>query len=295
MGIERDADMEAAIESEPRARRFALAGRGGEMAALDFGPAERPVDLVFSHANGFNAQTYRSILAPLAGEMRILAIDLRGHGASTLPADREGWPGWQGYAADLLALLAAATSGPVVLAGHSMGATTSLLAATREPARARALVMFEPVFIDPAHQPSAWKSPLATRARRRRESFPSRAAALKAYRGRGAFRTWSEPQLADYVAAGFRDAANGQVMLACRPDWEAANFSVHNYDPWAALAAVRGPVRIFLAETESTGGALDQIAEIPGVRAEVVPGATHFLPMERPDMVRQALRDTVAG
>ena len=54
-------------------------------------------------------------------------------------------------------------------------------------------------------------------------------------------------------------------------------------------------VRIFLAETESTGGALDQLAEIPGVRAEVVPGTTHFLPMERPYLVRQALRDTVAG
>ena len=287
--------MDAAIGTEPRARRFALDERGGEMAALDFGAPERPVDLVFSHANGFNAQTYRTILAPLAEEMRILAIDLRGHGASTLAADPEGWAGWQTYATDLLGLLAAGTEGPVVLAGHSMGATTSLLAAAREPARARALVMFEPVFIDPARQSSARKSPLAQGAKRRRDIFPSRAAALEAYRGRGAFRTWSEAQLADYVAAGFRETGDGQVALACRPDWEAANFAVHNYDPWAALAGVGAPVRIFRAETESTGAALDTVAEIPGVRMEVVPGTTHFLPMERPDLVRQALREAVAG
>src|SRR5665213_1397480 len=75
-------------------RKAALPSRGGEMAYLDFGPAERPVDVVFSHANGFNARTYRTILEPLAGEMRILAIDLRGHGATTLPTVIEGRDGW---------------------------------------------------------------------------------------------------------------------------------------------------------------------------------------------------------
>ena len=65
--------MDAKVEYEPRARRVALPSRGGEMALLDFGPAERPVDMVFSHANGFNARTYRSILAPLAADLRILA------------------------------------------------------------------------------------------------------------------------------------------------------------------------------------------------------------------------------
>ena len=69
----------------PRARTIPLPARGGAMAALEFGPAGRPVDIVFSHANGFNALTYRTILAPLAADLRILAIDLRGHGASTLP------------------------------------------------------------------------------------------------------------------------------------------------------------------------------------------------------------------
>ncbi|MDB5446889.1 MAG: Hydrolase [Phenylobacterium sp.] len=292
--------MDARVEYEPRVRTVPLPSRGGAMAALDFGPAERPVDIVFSHANGFNARTYRSILAPLAAELRILAIDLRGHGATTLPAEPEGWTGWQVYARDVVAFLTAETQAPVVLAGHSMGATTSLLAAADAPERVRSLVMFEPVLIgETARRTPLWDSPLAKGAIRRRDSFPDRAAALEAYRGRGAFRTWREAQLADYVAAGFGDTADGQVTLTCRPAWEAANFAVHQYDPWAALARVRCPVRILRAETESTGAdsaaRLDALVAAGALRSEIVPGTTHFLPMERPELVRQALREAAAA
>ena len=72
------------------------------MAAIAFGPAERPVDLVFSHANGFNARTYARLLGPLAARYHILAIDMRGHGLTTLPADPARHPGWKIFADDLL-------------------------------------------------------------------------------------------------------------------------------------------------------------------------------------------------
>jgi pimeloyl-ACP methyl ester carboxylesterase len=138
---------------------------------------------------------------------------------------------------------------------------------------------------------------MAQGALRRRDTFPDRAAAIDAYRGRGAFRTWSEAQLADYVAAGFRETPQGEVTLRCRPEWEASNFAVHNYDPWAALAQIRSPVRIFRAETDSTGASvgtrMDAITANGRVRLEVVPGTTHFLPMERPGLVREALREAV--
>jgi pimeloyl-ACP methyl ester carboxylesterase len=76
--------MDAAVFREPRRRVVAVPG--GEIAALEFGPEDRAIDIVFVHANGFNAQTYRTLLSPLAAGLRILAIDQRGHGATTLPA-----------------------------------------------------------------------------------------------------------------------------------------------------------------------------------------------------------------
>jgi pimeloyl-ACP methyl ester carboxylesterase len=286
--------MHAKVDHAPAQRKAALPGRGGDMAYLDFGPAGRPVDVVFSHANGFNARTYRSILEPLAGEMRILAIDLRGHGASTLPTVIEGRAGWTEMEADLLAFLEAVVDRPVVLAGHSMGGTTSLLAAAAEPQRVRRLALFDPVIMPKAALAEAIaESPLVQGALRRRAVFPSKQAAIEAYAGRGAFRAWTPAMIADYVEAGFAATPDGQVTLTCAPAWEASNFRTHNYDPWAAFAESRCPIDIRRAEVASTCRTEGHEAELTvdgRIRIETVPGTTHFLPMERPDVVAEALR-----
>lgn len=279
----------------PRARRIALPGRGGAMAALEFGPDDRPVDIIFSHANGYNGLTYRTILQPLAGDYRILAIDLRGHGASTLPTVIEGRIGWLEFRDDLLALLAALGEPPMVLAGHSMGGTSSLLAAAAEPSLVRALALFDPVIVPleaQANTEAMRTSPLALSAARRRTTFPSRRAAFEAYRGRGGFATWRDEQLADYVEAGFRETADGEVTLVCPPAWESSNFSTHNYDGLAAFRDSRCPIRVLRAANNSScriDGHEDELTAGGRIAIDVVPGATHFLPMERPDLVQDTL------
>jgi pimeloyl-ACP methyl ester carboxylesterase len=135
-------------------------------------------------------------------------------------------------------------------------------------------------------------SPLVAGALRRRALFPSRQAAFEAYLGRGAFRSWSDAQLADYVAAGFAETETGDVSLTCTPDWEASNFRTHNYDAWAAFRESRCPIRILRAAEASTFRLEGHEAELGGdarITVETVPGTTHFLPMERPDLVRQTL------
>ncbi len=268
-------------------RRRSFAG----VAAIEFGPASRPLDVVFLHANGFNARTYR---LALDADLRVLAVDLRGHGRTTLPTQVDGHC-WQVHADDLLALLAVLGEAPVVLAGHSMGGTTVLLAAPLVPA-AR-VVLFDPVvaadgFYVPGRTPS-WDQPLARGALRRKPGFASRAAAAAAYRGRGAFRTWPDAMLEDYVQDGLRDLPDGGVELACAPAWEAANFACFAVsDPRAGL---RAGVRVLRAESGSTCALDAAAASALGVRLESVPGTTHFLPMERPDTVRAALREAVFG
>ncbi len=293
--------MDAMTTEEPQVRRIPLAARGGTMAALAFGPPERPIDVIFSHANGFNARTYRTVLQPLAREMKILAIDLRGHGRTDLPTQTEGRNSWEGLADDLLALMAAVDARDVVLSGHSMGGTTSLMAAAQAPERVRSLALFDPVLLpEGAHlafrRGEAPASPLEIGARRRRAVFASREEALAAYTGRGGFRTWAPAQVADYVADGFRDRPDGQVELSCAPEWEASNFRSHAHEVWPILRAPPRPIRIFRAEHASTAASLtpelDALARA-GIRIETVPGTTHFLPLERPDVVQAALRDAV--
>jgi pimeloyl-ACP methyl ester carboxylesterase len=293
--------MDGAQALSPRRRSLALPGRGpGEIAYLDFGPAERPADVVFLHANGFNALTYRSILTPLAGEMRIIAADQRGHGASSLATVTEGRTDWYEFRDDLLALLAALELTDVVLAGHSMGGTASILAAAVAPERVRRLVLFDPVVMPPDLTRDAEitrQSPLVEGARRRRAVFASREAAVAAYLGRGGFKTWPDAMVADYVEGGFRDLPSGEVALTCDPEWEASNFTSHAHDTWEAIDALRCPVQICRAETASTFQSAGREADLIATGRfgiETIPGTTHFLPMERPSLVQDALRRTAA-
>jgi pimeloyl-ACP methyl ester carboxylesterase len=260
------------------------------MSFLDFGPKSRPVDAIFLHANGFNALTYRRILAPLADRYRLLCFDQRGHGASGLETTITGRRDWLDLRDDLLAALDVMDLGGVVLSGHSMGGTVSLLAAAQTPMRCRRLVLFDPAFPPRDRRPLGEDSPLIQAAARRRSTFPSRESASRSYRGRGAFRTWPDEILADYVSAGFRDLPSGGVTLTCTPAWEASGFAAQGHDPWTALARSEHPIDIFRAEIDSTLR-LGDAAEINSDRIQITttPGTTHFLPMERPDLVRSAL------
>ena len=291
--------MDGDTQDHFRRREIVLPGRGdGAVAVLDFGPKDRAVDIVFSHANGFNALTYRTLLAPLGERLRILAVDQRGHGATTLPAIVEGRKDWYDLRDDLVALLQTLDLTDVVLSGHSMGGAASVMAAAAAPDRVRSLVLFDPVVMTSdataaARRGDLTESPLVAGARRRRALFPNRQAVVDAYRGRGAFRTWPEAMLEDYVAGGFKDTPDGEVVLACAPEWEASNFTSHGHDTVAAFEALKCPVRILKAEFESTcrmDARMDALAAHGRIAVEVLPGTTHFLPMERPDEVRAALR-----
>jgi pimeloyl-ACP methyl ester carboxylesterase len=284
-------------------RMIDLPDRGGSVHALEFGPTDRPVDLVFVHANGFNAGTYRSILAPLSETYRILAYDQRGHGLSTLPAMPEPRSDWSDLSGDLIALLDVLDLNSVVIAGHSMGGTSGLVASAARPNRVCGLVMFDPVMMDrdsirkgqiEGAAQLAWDSqPMVLAARKRRAVFPDKASVIASYTGKGAFQTWPARILADYVEAGFVADPDGGVRLACDPGWEASSFGAHGQDTWAPRMLVQCPVRILLAEFGSTcriGDGVEFFGGFKSVTHETIAGTSHFLPMERPDLVERELR-----
>lgn len=284
------------------ARRRTIAVPGGEVAALEFGPTERPLDVLFLHANGFNAATYRSILAPLGECLRVLAVDQRGHGRTTLEAVPFATNVWRGYSNDLLAVIEALGETPTVLAGHSMGGTACLLASAERGDAARRLVLFDPVIITPERaallgEEGMKTSPLALGAGKRRAVFADRQAAFDSYQGRGAFRSWSDEMLRDYLVDGLAQDDDGQMHLTCAPAWEAANFATPSPDAVGGIPRIKAPIRIFKAEIGSTAQFEVHEADVlaAGATIEVVPGTSHFLPMERPELVREALLEAAAG
>lgn len=292
--------MDALALSAPRRISVPIDNRwgAGQMAVLDFGDPERPVDLVFVHANGFNARTYRTLLQPLSSALRIWAPDLRGHGATRLPAEPEGHRSWKDHRDDLIALLEATGGPPVALAGHSIGGTSGLLAAAERPDRVSRLLLLDPV-IWPRPMVMALNLPLAGRLSRRfpivsrtlkrRAVFDSREQALAAYRGRGAFKGWPDLMLADYLADGLIETDKG-LELACSPAWEASNYAAQAHDPWRALARYPGAVRILKGETGSLC-AVRPGARRPDLQVETVAGGGHLFPMTHTEITRDALFD----
>lgn len=274
---------------EPLRRTVSLGA--GALSCLEWESSGPP--LHFAHANGFNAGTYRRLLAPLAEGFHVFACDQRGHGFSTLPATPGLASGWTIFRDDLVALLDRLDTGPVILAGHSMGATASLLAAAAAPDRVRALVLFEPVLVAPS--PHAGSNPgpdLASRALKRRRDFSSFEEALVAFRGRGIFKSWAEGMLEDYLRGGLVSAPDGTVTLACAPEWEAACFRETPLHVARIATQVRCPIAIVHGEIASTslaGEIATVVSARPATRVVSIEGTSHFLPMERPDIVREEI------
>ncbi len=227
----------------------------GEIAVLDFGDPARPVDVIFSNGNGFNAMCHRQALAPLASRMRIIVADQRGHGRTRLPVHPEGRRDWWDLSRDLIALMEGLRlDRPVILAGHSMGGTTSLMAAQTAEDRVGAVVAFDPVMwhgpLDPDNLPPRLQD-IVTGTLRRRATFDSRTAAFAAYKGRGIFATWPDAVLTDYLEDGFRET-DGGVELTCSPAWEASNYVAQAHDGRGILLAAALPVHVLKAGIMST-------------------------------------------
>lgn len=293
--------MDAIRLSPPRRLSLPVSNRegAGQMSVLDFGDPKRPVDLVFVHANGFNALTYRTLLAPLSGSLRIWAPDLRGHGGTTLSTEAGGRRDWHDHRDDLVDLLDSLDGPPVVLAGHSMGGISALLAAAERPDRVGGLVLLDPViwsrwavaaFKLPLLDRIASRIPLVKNALRRRAVFDSREQAMAAYSGRGAFRGWPEMMLADYLADGLIETPDG-FILACDPAWEASNYAAQSHDPWRALKRLDRPVRVVRAGDGSTCHLSETPRGLSQVTVDTVSGGTHFFPMLQADVARDALFD----
>jgi len=286
---------------QPRRRAFTIRTHEGpgEIAAIELGDPARAIDVLFVHANGFNALTYRAMLSPLAGRLRVLAIDLEGHGRSPQRRPSEGREGWDAFAEDLIALLGQLEGSAPVLAGHSMGGAVAGLAAAARPDKARALVLFDPAVTaealvrqaaaKPGGRVTFPDMPLALGARRRRTRFASLAAVKAAYQGRGAFETWPDQALEDYIADGFRPTADGEVELVCAPALEAANFTHPSPQAWSALQGLRMPVSILRARRGSTcaiKSADGFVQANPAFEVATIEGSTHFLPIESPELAR---------
>lgn len=285
--------------------RDVVEARGGDQLCM-WRPtaATQPAQLHFAHATGFHAHTYAPLFSLLA-DIPIAAWDMRGHGASAEAGDLRRFKSWRLYARDLNAWLEQQDA-PVWLAGHSVGATVSAMVAAQNPEKVRGLILIEPVFMS---RKLGWMlragrltrrrshNPLAVGALRRRNRFESLDKVYRAYRGRGAFKTWPEEWLAAYVEHAFR-SEDEALVLRCDPRWESRSFELTLANPWDVVRKLAVPTHVLLGATEHSTTNADARRALqalcPQAHTEEWPDATHFLPMENTAELARRIRTLVS-
>lgn len=267
--------------------------------------SENKPRLHWAHATGFHARTYDPLLTELAQYFDVHAWDMRGHGASRHAGKLNSFQGWKTFYRDLVAFLDVSTE-PMWLAGHSIGATTSLAAAVKRPDKVKGLVLVEPVLLPYSVGlvlraarvfGMGDKLSMAAAAKRRKAVFTSRNEAFDNYRSKRAFASWPDAWLKAYVEHGFVEGQNDTVQLACSPNWESLSFmhTEPNALSWLKNSNVlQGkPIHILAAEKGSTFPSISHSRiqnKLPHAHIEMLPKTSHFLPMEQPDAVAHYLR-----
>ncbi|TAE95181.1 MAG: alpha/beta fold hydrolase, partial [Oscillatoriales cyanobacterium] len=118
-----------------------VTGPAGRLNLTDTGAASsaeaEPIPVLFVHGMAYHLgvwdETIALLRANLGQNQRILAIDLRGHGASEPPADGDYTP--DSCATDIIAILDALNIPQVALVGHSFGSLVVLATADCAPTR----------------------------------------------------------------------------------------------------------------------------------------------------------------
>lgn len=227
---------------------------------------------------------------------------MRGHGRT----DKTGPYEWDQFGADVTAFVDALDLRDVVAVGHSMGGHSVTQAAAHRPDRIRALVLVDPVIMAPQAYANwerdrsfgdATEHPVA----RRRDRFTSPDDMFERFRDRHPFSLWREDVLRDYCVYGVVPSGDGGFKLGCPPIVEASIYmGSAGRDIGGLIATIEQPVSVMRAAHSEDAREEMDFARSPtwpdlasafvNGRDVYLPELTHFIPMQRPDLVAEEIR-----
>ena len=257
-------------------------------------PGEEP-PLVLAHSTAFHGRLWDAVVRLLPGR-RALAIDARSHGRSCkapLPAR------WPAFGADLARVIDHFGLRDAVAVGHSMGGHALVQAAALRP-----LAFAKWLLIDPTIYPQERYSQApfdGSFTLRRKAHFDSVEQMFERFRNRQPFSRWRPEILRDYCQFGLLAADDG-LVLACPPAFEAsiyAESTAPEANLYPVIAGIAAPVVVMRAGMERGPGPLDLSASptAPDLASRfargrdiLLPGRSHYIPMEDPDVVAAEIR-----
>ena len=257
----------------------------------------------FSHANGFSGKVYNKLLSNISDSYEVITYDMRGHGNTTLKADPNKLKSWYTFKNDLIELIKIENK-PVVLSGHSMGGTASLLVALSNPDLVSKLILVDPVML-PLRYILTYKflqftglshlvNPLAKNASIRRNGWSSKDDAFQYFSKKNLFKHIDEQIIRDYVEYCTYTDQDNELKLKCEPSWESACFKLTSHEVWFDLKRINIPLKIILTPNSVVCNKLSQkrIKKYnPQTEICFIKDTSHMLPLEKTTEVSREINN----
>lgn len=246
---------------------------GTALSVFDHGQGGTP--LLFIHGSSCDHTFLAPQIEHFAASRRVIAPDLRGHGASAKP--EEGYT-FANMADDLAGMLAALDAPPAVAVGHSMGGMIALELCQRHPGRVAALACLDSTLLSPPGGPS--------RARTLIEGLKS--TAWQSY-----FIRYFEAAFAPFDDPERRQAILDRMLTTPQHVVVSIFEQVKVADGSQALRACRAPMLYVAAARPRTD--LQRLRELcPQLVTGQVVASGHFMTLEVPAQVNAMLERFLA-
>jgi pimeloyl-ACP methyl ester carboxylesterase len=242
--------------------------------------------IVLLHPEPGDASTFAAVIPRLADEYRVLALDLRGHGASAKP---RGDYSVHTQASYVMRFLDAVGARRVVLVGNSYGAIVALHIAAYVPERVRAVVLSGTCAYGDYHLP--WRARLLSSwaGRLLAPVVPFRAVARE-YRAQFADPSRVSAEQIDAVRAAFTDRSSRRAL------WQQA----HQLDFSAIeplLGRISAPALLLWGRSDPATPpywARRLARDLTDARLALIDHCGHYPPLEQPEVFCRATREFVA-
>jgi pimeloyl-ACP methyl ester carboxylesterase len=235
--------------------------------------------LVFIHGVGMNADIWRPQIEAFSADHDVIAVDMLGHGGSTLPPEA---PLLSDYADQIVSLLDSLGIEQAHLVGHSMGALVSLQTAISHPERIRRLVAMNGVF----RRPAAVKQAVLKRAEELQE-FGLDASI--------------QPTLDRWFGSPVPDRLRSAADLA-RAALKSVDPTGYSRTYWLfatsdeafveALPSLAAPALFLTGEHDTNSSPAmseEMAARAPHGKAEIIAGERHMMALANPERVNASL------
>ena len=240
--------------------------------------------LLLIHGFPLSGQLFQFQLEGLSNQFQVITPDLRGFGKSVAPS---GNASTATYAQDMLALMDQLGIRTAIIGGHSMGGQVTLEMYNQAPERFAGMVLIatNPMAASLVEQ-GQWRG---YRRQAATVGVPSIVPIALPQLLTGATRAFdsakSTTMMNILAEASVNGVLGGGQALATRPDYTGLLGSIAV--PTLVLVGLEDPVYAFPISQ------MTQMA-IPNARLAVVPGASHAVIFERPELANDAIRSWAA-